>query len=77
MLTVKQMIFPEERFKFFESILGNQACLSLSTQDGSFKDISCGTVHAVDPTGVALWHMGEARFVTWEEFNTVEVFSHG
>lgn len=71
MLTVITRWLPEEAPMVMRQFIDRDVCLSVNHMD---KHVACGEVIAVESDGVTLWHMGTASVISWDDFDTVNVF---
>lgn len=71
MLTIITRWFPEEGVWVMKQYIDRDVCLSMNHMD---EHVACGELIAVDNNGVTLWHMGVATVISWDDFDTVNVF---
>jgi len=77
MIRVSQCIGDSHRVSVLTEFIDESVCLSIGLfNDDVDNEVACGEMTHVSDAGVTIWHMGEARLVGWEQFDTVELFPH-
>jgi len=77
MIKVSQRIGDEHRVRTLKEFINESVCISREDKDGNISaELACGELHSVTKGGIGIWHMGEERFLEWDEFNIVELFPH-